>query len=155
MGGIEVRGRQQRLRADEAIGDDRVYEPNRAVNGNNFFNQLQSDLATKASKANGSAPVKFWAKYVIGAFHGAHSTGGLGRMALSVDVNVTARSRTDWELEGTAILRPEKWDFDWSGALSQRSSGREVCHSTRATSAEESEEPPLAPAFQANASTSQ
>ena len=34
-------------------------------------------------------------------------------MALSVDANVTARSLADWELEGTAILRPEKWDFDW------------------------------------------
>lgn len=34
-------------------------------------------------------------------------------MALSVDATVTANSRSDWALEGTAILRPEKWDFDW------------------------------------------
>jgi hypothetical protein len=91
-----------------------VFEPNKAVNGsNNFFNQLQSDLASKTAGASTSTPAKFWAKYLIGAFHGAHNTGGLGRMALSVDANVTAWSRTDWELQGTAILRPEKWDFDW------------------------------------------
>jgi|GEM_PF-4985762 len=90
-----------------------VIEPNKATKGNNFFNQLRADLLVKTVGANSSAPAKFWAKYLIGAFHGAHSTGGLGRMALSVDVNVTAISLADWELEGTAVLRPEKWDFDW------------------------------------------
>lgn len=89
-----------------------ILEPNKAVSGDSFVNQLRSDLASKVS-ASSAAPIKFWAKYLIGAFHGAHRTGGLGRMALSVDGNVTASSRMDWNFEGTAILRPEKWDFDW------------------------------------------
>ena len=89
-----------------------VIDPNKGVGGNSFTNQLRGDLLSKTAKTGG-ATVKFWGKYLVGAFHGAHNTGGLGRMALSVDANVTARSLADWELEGTAILRPEKWDFDW------------------------------------------
>jgi len=88
-----------------------VIEPNRAVGGNSFLPQLHNDLTARTSK--NPAPVTFWSKYLIGAFHGAHRTGGLGRMALSIDAKVSARTSTDWELDGTALLRPEKWDFDW------------------------------------------
>lgn len=57
-----------------------VIEPNKATKGSNFLSQLRADLLVKTVGATSSAPAKFWAKYLIGAFHGAHSTGGLGRM---------------------------------------------------------------------------
>jgi hypothetical protein len=90
-----------------------VLEPNK-VTGGTLPPALQVDLMTQlGSSTVSSTPVKFWGRYEVGAFHGAHRTGGLGRMTLIVQADVSATSPTAWELEGTAILRPEKWDFDW------------------------------------------
>ena len=30
--------------------------------------------------------------------------------------NVSGRARDDWEFKGTAILEPERWDFNWEWA---------------------------------------
>lgn len=90
-----------------------VIEPNKATNGSGFTDDLQRDLNKLAATASSSAQVGFFGKYAIGAFHGAHRTAGLGRMTLMVNVYVTASSPTDWELLGTAMLKAERWDFDW------------------------------------------
>jgi hypothetical protein len=91
-----------------------VYDPNKATGGDDYPKALKLDLLTKLVSSSALRPsITFRGRYSIGAFHGAHSTGGLGRMKLMVEAEVTGSSLADWRLEGTAILKAEKWDFNW------------------------------------------
>lgn len=94
-----------------------IYEPNKASRGHsNHLNMLQRDLAAKVGGGVSGSPVTFSAKYRVSAFHGAHSTAGLGNFDVAVTGTVTARALNDWEFKGTAMLVPDRWDFNWEWA---------------------------------------
>lgn len=50
--------------------------------------------------------------YFFSCFHGAHSTGGLGRFNMQVKAQVRSSSPSDWRLNGTAELVPELWNLN-------------------------------------------
>ena len=91
-----------------------IYEPNKASRGgSNHLNMLQLDLAAKVGGGLSGSPVTFSARCRVAAFRGARSTAGLGNFDVVVTGTGSARARNDWEFKGTAMLDPNRWDFNW------------------------------------------
>lgn len=91
-----------------------IYYPN-SYNGNPNENReaLASDVLQNFG-VNLSSRAMFTGRYRFSCFHHAHTTAGLGRFAMIANVSVRGTSTKSWQLFGTALLDPEKWDFDYS-----------------------------------------
>lgn len=98
-----------------------IYDPNaQSGNPNELPFALYEDIRKNLSKtANPLGKEKvFYGTYEFSCFHGAHSTAGLGHFTMTAIVHVSGTSPSDWRLDGTAVMKPNDWDFDWTiGAL--------------------------------------
>lgn len=88
-----------------------IYWPNAGVNGGDRPEKLRADIDARLISAGAKT---FLNTYHFSAGHGAHKTGGLGRMSMWAEVEVRGTKHDDWSLEGKAWLKPDRWDFDWT-----------------------------------------
>jgi hypothetical protein len=93
-----------------------IYDPNsQNGNPNEHPYALFNDIKTHFPKPeNMSVQNVFTGSYTFSCFHGAHSTAGLGRFRMDAVVEVRGASPSDWQLDGSALMVPESWDFNWA-----------------------------------------
>lgn len=93
-----------------------VVDPNLWAGDGSYTEVLAGHIQSRLEAPQATAPgVKtFTERYEFGAFHGAHSTGGLGRFKMAAYVTVEGTGWADWKISGRARPRPDRWDFDWT-----------------------------------------